>query len=85
MRTNDRKKFINDSENSMLLGKAISAKCIAPTKVINDPFSRRIFKYLQTATQPPRAGDFLFQQLSIALMRGNAASLLGSMQREPEG
>jgi hypothetical protein len=34
-------------------------------------------------TQEPRARAFLTQRISLAIQRGNAASVLGSIPREP--
>ena len=41
-------------------------------------FSRDIGRRIAVATGEPRSTQFLFQRLSIAIQRGNAASVVGT-------
>ena len=51
------------------------------------PSARKLFaeiaKRLVDITRDRRAGDFLAQRISIAIQRGNAASILGTMPLGP--
>jgi hypothetical protein len=52
------------------------------------PGARSLFKELgkrlREATGDPRAGSFLAQRISLAIQRGNAASMLGTLPRGPD-
>ncbi|KAI8430446.1 hypothetical protein MSG28_000721 [Choristoneura fumiferana] len=44
---------------------------------------RELSNRLREATGNPRAGSFLAQRISIAVQRGNAACVMGTMPRGP--
>jgi len=45
-------------------------------------FFRVIGRRIAVATGEPRSTQFLFQRLSIAIQRGNAASVVGTASRD---
>ena len=42
-------------------------------------FFKSLDQRLQRATMDPRAGEFLAQQISVAIQRGNALSIMGAL------
>ena len=48
-------------------------------------FTRDLGRRLCKATGEPRSREFLFQRISVAVQRGNAAAVLGTMGRRLDG
>ena len=47
-------------------------------------FLRAVGKKIEVSTGEPRSTAFLFQRLSIAIQRGNAVAVLGSIPRQKD-
>ena len=50
-----------------------------------EDFTRDLGRRLYKATGEPRSREFLLQRISVAVQRGNAAAVLGTMGRRPDG
>ena len=65
--------------------RAIAFETMGPASDSTVGLIKAIGRRIAQATGDTRSGDFLLQRLSLAVQRGNATAVLGSMPRQPTG
>ena len=61
--------------------RAIAFETMGPASDLTVALIKKIGRRIARITGDKRSGDFLLQRLSLAVQRGNAASVLGSIPR----